>query len=449
MPITDFPKAGDDKAVTLRNSKYPQFDYDYALALRDEYPQIWNDGGMERGTTAFTNWGKARDGDLTETVVAWIREREAWAARHFGNNRLAGVVAQVKWGVVGTLGESGMKNLINEAKARADNGKTFHAKVKSSVSNDGLYTFVGSTPRVDRAGETVAASWDLEAYKQNPVVLYQHQHDGLPIGRAEEVYLDGEQLMFRVRFVPAEIYPFADTVRRLYEAGFMNAVSVGFRPLDVKGSDILHSELLELSAVAIPANSDALLAGKSDIRPVFQPNFIPQNVADADPLKVKTWLAMAPKEKTTMQDDNAPAATAEIPAEAAVETALAEGSVETKSLAELRDLLGQAIAAHNDGEMETAVAALEAAAAMVDVLMSENDDGGTEVEIELPASTETIAEPETKADANALATLTKMVADLTARMDALTKPATKAHDDNDPFASEDALASFIAKQLGG
>lgn len=45
MPITDFPKAGDDKAVTLRNSKYPQFDYDYALALRDEYPQIWNDGG--------------------------------------------------------------------------------------------------------------------------------------------------------------------------------------------------------------------------------------------------------------------------------------------------------------------------------------------------------------------------------------------------------------------
>ena len=118
MP-TDFPKAGDDQEVTLRNSAFPQFDYDYAVALRDEFPDIWNNGGMERGTTAFTNWGKARDGDMTEAVVAWIKEREAWAARHFGNNRLAGVVAQIKWGVIGTLGEGGMKELVNEAKARA------------------------------------------------------------------------------------------------------------------------------------------------------------------------------------------------------------------------------------------------------------------------------------------------------------------------------------------
>jgi antitoxin component of MazEF toxin-antitoxin module len=308
---------------------------------------------------------------------------------------------------------------------------------------------VGSTPRVDRTGETVAASWDLEAYKQNPVVLYQHQHDGLPIGRAEEVFLDGEQLMFRVRFVPGDIYPFADTVRRLYDGGFMNAVSVGFRPLDVKGSDILHSELLELSAVAIPANADALLAGKADIRPVYRENFIPQNVADADPVKVKTWLSMSTKEGTTMTNATEPAVGAEIPAESAVEAALAEGAMDTKSLAELRDLLSQAVQAHNDGEMDTAKAAIEAAAAMVDVLMAEDDSEGTEVEIELPAESETIANPETKAEnVPTLTALTKMVADLTARVDALTKPATKAHDE-DPFSSEDALASFIAKQLGG
>ena len=444
MPITDFPKQGDDQAVTLRNSQYPQFDYDYAVALRDEFPDIWNNGGMERGTTAFTNWGKARDGDMTEAVVEWIKEREAWAARHYGNNRLAGVVAQIKWGVIGTLGEGGMKELVNAAKDRARKGKTFTAKVKASASGDGLYTFVGSTPRVDRAGETVAASWDLESYKRNPVVLYQHQHDGLPIGRAEDVFLDGEQLMFRVRFVPKEIYPFADTVRAMYEAGFMNAVSVGFRPLDVKGSDIRHSELLELSAVAIPANADALLEGKSNVRPVYRDDVTPRDLAEADAVKLKAWLSTT-KEATVTETTTESVATTE--AEAAVEAALADG-VETKSLAELKDLIAQAIEAHRAGEMDVASSALEAAAAMVEVLMSEEE--GPEVEIELPAA-ESIAQPAEQKDAtaDALATLTKQVAELAARMDAMAKPTTtKAHDE-DPFASQDALARFIAKQLGG
>jgi hypothetical protein len=446
MP-TDFPKAGEDQAVTLRNSAYPQFDYAYALALRDEFPDIWNNGGMERGTSAFTNWGKARDGDMTEAVVAWIKEREAWAARHYGNNRLAGVVAQIKWGVIGTLGEGGMKELVNDAKARARKGKTFTAKVKASTSGDGLYTFVGSTPRVDRAGETVAASWDLESYKRNPVVLYQHQHDGLPIGRAEDVFLDGEQLMFRVRFVPKEIYPFADTVRQMYEAGFMNAVSVGFRPLDVKGADIRHSELLELSAVAIPANADALLEGKSNVRPVYRDDVTPRDLAEADAVKLKAWFSTT-KEATVNETTTESVATTEAP-EAAVEAALAEG-VETKSLAELKGLIAQAIEAHRSGEMDAASAALEAAAAMVDVLMSEDEGEGTEVEIEVPAM-DSIAQPDEQKDANAetLATLTKQVAELAARMDAMAKPTTtKAHDE-DPFASQEALGRFIAKQLGG
>ena len=69
MPVTDFPTEGDDKAVSLRNSQYPQFDYEWAVRLRDEHPDVWNEGGMERGTSAFTNWGKARDGDLTEAVT--------------------------------------------------------------------------------------------------------------------------------------------------------------------------------------------------------------------------------------------------------------------------------------------------------------------------------------------------------------------------------------------
>jgi hypothetical protein len=118
--VTNFPQAGDDQAVSLRNSGYPQFDRAYAEALREGYPSIWRRGGNIRGNDAFTLWGRARNGEETAGVLDWIREREAWAARHFQDNRLPGVVAQIKWGVIGTLGEGGMKDLVNEAKARAE-----------------------------------------------------------------------------------------------------------------------------------------------------------------------------------------------------------------------------------------------------------------------------------------------------------------------------------------
>src|SRR5512145_970628 len=114
---TNFPKQGDDEKISLRNSKYPQFDYDFALNIKDKYPDIWSRGGNVRGNEAFEYWGKARRGEDTEGVLDWIREREAWAARHYEDFRIAGVVAQMKWGVIGSRGEQYMKDLINDRKS--------------------------------------------------------------------------------------------------------------------------------------------------------------------------------------------------------------------------------------------------------------------------------------------------------------------------------------------
>ncbi len=113
MP-TNFPTAGDDKPISLRNSQYPQFDYDYASKLKTEHPKTWARGGNIYGNTAFNRWTAARSGDDGAAVLNWIRKREAWAARHHQDFRVPGVVAQIKWGVIGKLGESGMKALINE-----------------------------------------------------------------------------------------------------------------------------------------------------------------------------------------------------------------------------------------------------------------------------------------------------------------------------------------------
>ena len=43
---------------------------------------IWRAGGNIRGNEAFTLWGRAKAGDDTPAIRKWIKEREAWAARH-------------------------------------------------------------------------------------------------------------------------------------------------------------------------------------------------------------------------------------------------------------------------------------------------------------------------------------------------------------------------------
>ena len=139
---TDFPKEGDDKKISLRNSNYPQFSFSFAKALYDDKStvgrKIWGAGGNIRGNGAFQNWMKAREGSTSPAVLDWIKEREAWAARHSvvdGNqfaggkeepnaSNIGGVVALIKWGVVNPkLGEQGMKDVILEVVKKLEDKK--------------------------------------------------------------------------------------------------------------------------------------------------------------------------------------------------------------------------------------------------------------------------------------------------------------------------------------
>lgn len=140
---TNFPNKGDDKKISLRNSERPQFDYDFALNIKEQTPEIWSAGGNIRGNEAFMLWGRARDGQDTEAIREWIKEREAWIARHFEDGKqfegdvepnlsnVGGVIAQIKWGTIGTLGEQGMKDVILELTKKLE-GK----KEENQVSDD-------------------------------------------------------------------------------------------------------------------------------------------------------------------------------------------------------------------------------------------------------------------------------------------------------------------------
>jgi hypothetical protein len=137
---TNFPNAGDDKKISLRNSEYPQFDYDFAKNVKEQGvgKQIWAAGGNIRGNEAFMLWGRARDGSESPAVLKWIKEREAWAARHSVNDgnqfvggskepnlsNVAGVVALMKWGVINPkLGQQGMKDVILELTKKLEDRK--------------------------------------------------------------------------------------------------------------------------------------------------------------------------------------------------------------------------------------------------------------------------------------------------------------------------------------
>jgi len=133
--MTDFPTKGEDKKISLRNSNHPQFDFDFASNVKEQTPEIWKAGGNIRGNEAFKLWDRARDGDDSPSVLEWIKEREAWIARHFEDGKqfegdtepnlsnIGGVVAQMKWGTIGVLGEQGMKDVILEMTKKLEGKK--------------------------------------------------------------------------------------------------------------------------------------------------------------------------------------------------------------------------------------------------------------------------------------------------------------------------------------
>ena len=128
-------------------------------------------------------------------------------------------------------------------------------------------TFVISSEEVDRHGDVVLAQgWRLQAYLQNPVFLWAHDYRLPVIGRALAVWPEPGQLLARLEFAPTD---FASQVAALYRGGYQQGVSVGFRPLRYEerrdsrtgaflGIRFLEQELLEVSAVPVPANRRAL-----------------------------------------------------------------------------------------------------------------------------------------------------------------------------------------------
>ena len=127
----------------------------------------------------------------------------------------------------------------------------------------GKLTAIASTEDRDRSGDIIkVADWDFSHFNNNPVL--QAGHDYKPqftIGRAKNLRIEGKRVLFEPEF--HEITPLAKQIKEMYEQGFLKAWSVGFIPAD--GHDRKSHELLEVSAVAVPANQSALMKSMENL----------------------------------------------------------------------------------------------------------------------------------------------------------------------------------------
>ena len=196
--------------------------------------------------------------------------------------------------------------------------RTAEAAPDRTASALPVLDFVASDETLDRYGEIIcAAGWRLESYRRNPVFQNAHQYGDIlfTLGKAlvtevrtrlvPQAAVPTPHLFQRIQFA-TDVNPVARIAYGLYKGKFLNAVSVGFVPLrwqDADGTEhvagksasggggkntperlalttpravrrrYLEQELIEVSAIGIPANPNALALGlragaieKSDLR---------------------------------------------------------------------------------------------------------------------------------------------------------------------------------------
>jgi hypothetical protein len=134
-----------------------------------------------------------------------------------------------------------------------------------------ILDFIASDETLDRYGEIIVArGWQLDNYRCNPVFQNAHQYGDVifTLGKALMTEVRDGRLYQRVEFA-TEVNPMARIAYGLYKGKFLN----GSNAIKDFRRKYIEQELLEVSAVGIPANPNALALGlksgaieKADLR---------------------------------------------------------------------------------------------------------------------------------------------------------------------------------------
>lgn len=130
-----------------------------------------------------------------------------------------------------------------------------------------------NTDVVDRDKDVVLPRGaSIEQYMKNPVMLWAHDYSGTPIGKTMWITKGRRFIKAKAKFATT---PKAEEIYQLFKGGFLKAFSIGFIPKDSHpptekeiekyphwegAKNIIDNwELLEFSAVPVPANPEALV----------------------------------------------------------------------------------------------------------------------------------------------------------------------------------------------
>ena len=162
--------------------------------------------------------------------------------------------------------------------------RSFTPEIRKKDEDTRTITFVASDGSRDSAHTVLNQDgWKLDRFNKNPVIGYNHDIYGgwsgndvdKVIGKGN-AYVEDKKLMVDITFEPKEINELAEKVYQKILFGSLNAVSVGFLPVGKgawgKGEEgpgeknetyyYAGQELLEISVVNIPANSNATRKGE-------------------------------------------------------------------------------------------------------------------------------------------------------------------------------------------
>lgn len=133
--------------------------------------------------------------------------------------------------------------------------------------NDKENTIAGyiTTQSPDRVRDEVTTlGINLDNYKSNPIVLFNHDYN-LIVGKCIEMRHEDGKLYAKTQFAPTE---FAQEKKTLAKSGFLNTFSIGFKSIkytvkDDGGWIFNESELLEYSLVTVPMNAEAVITQRN------------------------------------------------------------------------------------------------------------------------------------------------------------------------------------------
>ena len=171
-------------------------------------------------------------------------------------------------------------------------------RAHSETTESGPIPFTLSTPGEKRDGlELDQELFRFDNFRRNPVMLWQHGRDlqrgNVPIGRWEGIRMvDG---VMRAEAVFDETDEFAAMIEGKYRRGYLNAASIGWMPTWDERGRVTGFDLLEASAVAVPADPDALATARSAdlnfLREVWDRTSLPQNSVSESEISMRRAFA--------------------------------------------------------------------------------------------------------------------------------------------------------------